>query len=155
MSKTTAVVPAKPKRPQRVAKRAVGGLSGAPVPPIAWDLDVIIEWVLDGRSDGEICRALGITRSAWYDRLSRRPDASARIKEAKEKSAHAYAERALQVLVEAPATPVELVRAREIAQHYRWLSKVLLPRTYGDRQQVEAAVTLELGDALIKRINEA
>lgn len=51
-------------------------------------------------------------------------------------SGDVYADKAEEILLTAPSDKIEIQRARELAQHYRWLSSKRNPKKYGDKLDV-------------------
>lgn len=65
----------------------------------------------------------------WFHATPERSQAYARAREA---SAESHDEQALEALALAK-DPFELAKAREIAAHLRWRSRVINPKKYGDQ----------------------
>jgi hypothetical protein len=65
----------------------------------------------------------------WSEQDAQR---SARMREARQRSARVWDERAEHVITTA-GDPFELNKAKELAHHYRWRAKAIAPREYGDK----------------------
>lgn len=100
-------------------------------------LDRIVELITEGKTYEQIAKELKVPKTTLMD-FTAKPDHSARVREALEYSADSYADKAEQVLIDAKGTLVEIQRAKELAQHYRWKSSKRSPKRYGDRIEVEA-----------------
>ncbi len=68
---------------------------------------------------------------------------SARTREALEISGSSYADKAEEVLKNAPKDKLELMRARELAQHYRWKAAKRNPIRYSEKVQQDINVKTE------------
>lgn len=55
-----------------------------------------------------------------------------------------YAEKAEEFILNAPSDKVELMRARELAHHWRWRASKSNPKRYGDSSKIELAGKLEV-----------
>lgn len=114
------------------------------------------EEVMDAVRSGVALRAIaasaGVTITAVREWLHS-PCRSARYVRARQDAAQAYDELAEQAIIEAPATPIGIARARELAAHYRWRAKVVNPATYGDKVQATVThdVVAELRDVIHAR----
>lgn len=93
-------------------------------------LTQVCDWIV--KSTGEACDMGALHR--WINSDEQR---SARYIAARKASASAYDTIALNVLKDAPATKEGVMKAREIAQHYRWMAKTRDPRTYGEKLDLD------------------
>ena len=83
------------------------------------DIEQIIEDIIDGLTYRKISEKYNVPLSTLHDFLSK-PEHSARAKLALETSAQTYDEKAEEVLIAAEGTTVEIQRARELSQLYKW-----------------------------------
>ena len=102
------------------------------------DIEEAISLILDGYTDKDIAKHFGINSRSTVTKFLNKSNHSARVREARIDSADAIADKAEEVLrdLKPDSTPAEVSRARELAQHYRWLSKVRKPKVYGDKVDV-------------------
>ena len=107
-------------------------------------IDGLCERVLAGESLSSIAKSIDMYPSQLHAWVEADPERSARARAARIQSADAYADKAESVLLRAN-NAVEIAKARELAQHYRWMAKVRKPAEYGDRQQVDQNVNVTLG----------
>ena len=80
----------------------------------------------------KISEEIGVSIGTLISWLDDDVERSARVKEARARSAKFWDEKAEAVIAEAPCK-FELERARELAHHYRWRAKAIAPREYGDK----------------------
>lgn len=100
------------------------------------NIDTIIELIIEGYTFRQIAEKLNVKLTTLHDFTSK-PEHSARVSQALEISAQTYEEKAEQILINAEASPYEMQRARELAQHYRWKAAKRSPKRYGDRINTE------------------
>jgi hypothetical protein len=96
------------------------------------NIDKIIEMIIAGDSFRVMARKLKVPLSTLHD-FTRNDEHSARVRNALEISAQTYEEIAEETLLNADASPYEMQRARELAQHYRWKASKRSPKKYGDK----------------------
>lgn len=99
---------------------------------IELDLETIVEMILQGDSYKTIAQKLNIGLTKLHEFTSN-TNHSARVREALIISASTFDDKAEQVLLDAKRDMVEIQRARELAQHYRWKASKRAPRVYGDK----------------------
>jgi len=99
---------------------------------IELNLDEIVEMILQGDSYKTIAQKLGINLSTLH-KFTSNPNHSARVREALIISASTFDDKAEQVLKDAKGNMIEIQRARELAQHYRWKASKRAPKVYGDK----------------------
>lgn len=99
---------------------------------IELDLETIVEMILQGDSYKTIAQRLNIGLTKLHEFTSN-TNHSARVREALIISASTFDDKAEQVLIDAKRDMVEIQRARELAQHYRWKASKRAPRVYGDK----------------------
>ncbi len=95
--------------------------------------DKFVERVTGGESFSSVARSLNVSLSALAEWIERDSVRSARVKSARILSAGAYADKAEDELKGA-TDHFGLAKAKELAHHYRWVSKTRDPGTYGDKQ---------------------
>lgn len=119
-------------------------------------LDDIIEKLVDGSTYRKIAEHVGVPLSTLFDFIHETPERSARVRVALETSAATYADKAEQVLIDADSDGIEMQRARELAQHYRWHASKRNPRQFGDKVDVTTggeklpATIIQWGDKKIQ-----
>lgn len=124
-------MPGKPKTREKIASLEAIGIDG------------LCERILAGESQAAIARSIGMYPSQLHAWIEADPERSARARAARTQSADSYADKAEQVLLSA-SDPFEVTKARELAQHYRWMAKVRKPNEYGDRQQIDQTIKVDL-----------
>lgn len=95
-------------------------------------IDEIVELLLQGLSYRQIAERLDVKLTTLHD-YTHRGEHSARVREALEYSAQTFDDKAEEVLLSAEGTKEEIMRARELAQHYRWKASKRNPRRFGDK----------------------
>ncbi len=100
------------------------------------NIEDIIEMIIEGKTYREIAKKYDVSLGCLHDFLTI-GEHSARAREALTTSANSYADKAEEVLKEAEPTKEELMRARELASHYRWKASKRNGKVYGDKQQFE------------------
>lgn len=107
-------------------------------PPVSRDkcdvfgVEDVYDLIVAGESMTAIAAQIGVHVSILVRWIDDDPQRSARMREARIKSARHWDEKAEQVVREAP-NKFELEKARELAHHYRWRAKAIAPRDYGDK----------------------
>lgn len=101
------------------------------------DIDTIVDMIIDGKTFREIARHYKVALSTLNE-YSTKTEHSARVAEALMISAATYADKAEEVLhdITKDSNTVEMARARELAQHYRWKAAKRNPRSFGDKVDV-------------------
>lgn len=95
-------------------------------------IDAICEMLTSGISATRIAKQIDVSVGTLLNWIDDDITRSARVREARMRSAKYWDEKAEEVIREAP-DKFELERARELAHHYRWRAKAIAPRDYGDR----------------------
>jgi hypothetical protein len=98
-------------------------------------IDEIVEMLIAGDSYRAIAEKLDVPLSTLHKYTST-SEHSARAKEALLYSASSFDDKAEEVLLNAPGTLVEIQRAKELAQHYRWKAAKRAPKIYGEKIDV-------------------
>lgn len=109
----------------------------------AAQMDYVEQSISNGTTITKTCTSLGSNLSSLWNFLNHadNSDFSARIKAAMVKSAASFAEKGLEVLEQAKGgNMAEMSRAREIAQHYRWMAGKRNPREYGEKVQIDQTI---------------
>lgn len=96
------------------------------------NIDEIVEMFLQGLSYRQIALGYNCSLGKLHDFTSK-SEHSARVREALTLSASTFDDKAEQVLLEAKSNTIEIQRARELAQHYRWKASKRSPKVYGDK----------------------
>lgn len=114
----------------------------------AFGIDAFCDEVVDGKTYVKIARELGVSKASVINWLSSDNDRSARAKTARVLSAQSADELAEEVLMDKTIDPI--IR-RELASHYRWRAKVVNPREYGEKLQIDGKMEVNtLTDAQIE-----
>lgn len=112
----------------------------------ALGIDGLCGLIVEGHSLTRIAQHVSVGKTTLLGWIAADPDRSARVREARRLSSESYADMAEDVLMQA-TTPVEVSRARELAQHYRWKASKMDPGQYGDKVQLDGSLNLnELDD---------
>jgi chromatin remodeling complex protein RSC6 len=118
-------------------------------------LEQILDLVSDNIRFIDIAKKMQVSTRTLNDFVSR-PENNIQYREALQRSADGYADKAEEILMSAPRDKMEIYRARELAQHYRWMASKRKPQTYGDKIDVTTtgeritSVSIEI----VKPLNE-
>lgn len=110
-----------------------------PTPPTAREaldrlgIDAFCDEIANGKSLTKIAEMVGCNIASVSNWLSSDPQRSARALQARTNAAWYWDEQAEQELRDAKRTPEDVAIARELAQHFRWRSRVTDPANYGDK----------------------
>lgn len=99
-------------------------------------LDQIIDLITEGKTFRKIAEELNVSLTSLMV-YTGKEEHSARVREAMEYSADSYADKAESVLIDAKSNLVEIQRAKELAQHYRWKASKRSPKRFGDKLDIE------------------
>ncbi len=107
-------------------------------------LEKIIEQLIAGDSYRVIAEKYKVSLGTLFNYLHN-SEHSARVIEALNYSASTFDDKAEKVLLEinAESQGVEMQRARELAQHYRWKASKRSPKEYGERIQQDVTIQQE------------
>ena len=105
------------------------------------NIDKVIESILEGKTYRAIAEENNVALSTLHDFCSK-TEHSARVKWALEVSASSYDDLAIEAIKGARSNMVEMQRARELAQHYRWKASKRNPKKYGDKLDVDMTQTI-------------
>jgi hypothetical protein len=111
-------------------------------------IDAFCDEVINGKTYVKIGRELGISAASVAAWLAADSERAARAKSARIMSAQSADELAEDVLMNEDLDPI--IR-RELASHYRWRAKVVNPREYGEKLQIDGKMEVNtLTDAQIE-----
>ena len=133
---------------------------------IVLNIEQILDLLIDGKTYREIAKKFGVGLSVLH-RFTSKEEHSARVRDALNYSASTYADKAEQILLEAPADKIEIQRARELAQHYRWKAGKRDPKKYGDstiikgdeenplhaKSEIKAEINISAEEAYFRMLN--
>lgn len=115
-----------------------------------------MEWFLERIADGEtmqaIAKEIGCSRGLLYMWLKTDPEKQEQFRQAREMSAHAHAEDALQMADEA-MNPVMAPLVRERVQHRRWMAEKFNKQEYG--KQNDPAIQINIGELHLEALKAA
>lgn len=120
-------------------------------------IDEIIDSIIKGETYREIAEKYKVGLSTLFDFLAK-DEHSPRTREALDYSASIYADKAENILIDIDkdSNAIEMARARELSNHYRWKAGKRSPKEYGDRVQQDVKhsgeVLIESEKDRIKRI---
>lgn len=95
-------------------------------------LDEILDLFADGDAFRVVAKKMKVSTRTLNKFLSL-PENHAHYKGVLQESSDSYASMAEEVLMNSPSDKIEIQRARELAQHYRWMASKRNPRKYGER----------------------
>src|SRR5690554_5126868 len=98
-------------------------------------LDEILDLFADGYAFRVVAKKMNVSTRTLHKFLSL-PENQELYKGVLQESSDSYASLAEEVLINSPADRIEIHRARELAQHYRWMASKRNPKKYGDRMDV-------------------
>lgn len=119
-------------KPQKKVPAKKAKASKAPPNKHQLNIDDIITQIIDGKTFRQMAAQFSVPLSTLHDFIAK-AEHSARARAALELSASQYANKAEEVLINAKGNSIEISRARELAQHYRWMAGKRNPKTYGDK----------------------
>ena len=108
-------------------------------------LDEICEHIAEGKSYRALCAKYGVSMGGLTRWLGADPERVLACASARQIASQAWDELATEEVRNA-ADPLALAKARELAIHYRWRSKAVNPKAYGDKMQAEVEVKQTLDD---------
>lgn len=106
-------------------------------------LDSLCEAVANGVTMRAVASSIGVsfgTLSLW---IGAQPNRSARVRDARQHAARLWDEKAEQCIIEA-TDQLGMMKARELAQHYRWRASKIAPREYGDKLDLNHSSEMSL-----------
>jgi len=99
-------------------------------------LDEILDLFADGVPYREVAKKMGVSTRTLHKFLSI-PENNIEYQSVLQESSDSYASKAEEVLLNSPPDKIEIQRARELAQHYRWMASKRNPRKYGDKLDID------------------
>ena len=96
------------------------------------NIDEIIEDILNGMTYRAMAQKYGVPLSTFNDYISK-SEHSARANSALITSAQTFEDKAEEVLLEAERDSIEIQRAKELSQLYKWKAAKRNPRKYSDK----------------------
>lgn len=99
-------------------------------------LDAVCAKIFEGLSLTAIAQEAAVSIGTLLTWISKDPERSARVREARAECAKLWDEKAEHGL-EGAEDALQLAKAKELAHHYRWRAAKTAPRDYGDKQAVE------------------
>jgi len=100
------------------------------------NIELICELIIDGKTYREIAEHIGVSLTKLHYHTSK-SEHSVRVREALQISADTYADKGERVLIEAKSTLVEVQRAKELSQFYKWKASKRSASKYGDKMELE------------------
>lgn len=91
--------------------------------------------LIDGDTFDKIAAEFKVSKGALVNFVYQ-DDYSVRTREILKVSSEGYVDMAEQVLLDAPSDMVEIVRAKELSQFYRWKAAKRNPKDFGDNKNV-------------------
>lgn len=104
-------------------------------------IDEIVEHIIDGKTFRQIAELYDVTIGTVHNFLTLEENA-VRAKAALQLSATSYADKGDEILLNCKGTKEEIMRARELAQHYRWKAAKRSPKEYGERVTHDGNINL-------------
>lgn len=98
-------------------------------------IDEILDMIYEGLSTRQVAQSLSVS-TRTLNAYVMLPENIELYKKALQDSGDSYADKAEEVLLNADPITVEISRARELAQHYRWMASKRSPKKYGDKLDV-------------------
>lgn len=98
-------------------------------------IEAVLEAIVEGKTFRQMAADFEVSISTLHAFLTK-DEHSARARAALALSSSQYAEKAELTLIEAVGTKEELSRAKELAQHYRWMASKRNPALFGEKVDV-------------------
>ena len=114
-------------------------------------IEALCDMVIEGMMLREVARKVGAPIMSMMDWIEADPARKARMRQARERSAQLWEEKAEQLLSDADE-PFMLSRAKELAHHYRWRASKIAPRSYGDKVELRGSEDAPLVVKAIERV---
>ncbi len=102
----------------------------------AYGVDALCSDVSDTKTLTAIAQERGVSIGSLLAWIEADPERSARVREARARTARLWDERAEEEIRLAP-DEMALKKAKELAHHYRWRAAKIAPRDYGDKLEVD------------------
>ncbi len=113
----------------------------------ALDEDEVFSRIAEGESLNAIAKSLKISESALREWTGKTEERSAKYARARELRAHVFAERIVSLANDTVQGTVRPEAARVAIDALKWTASKMLPKVYGDRQQLDV-------DARVKTVRE-
>lgn len=107
------------------------------------DREKLFERLTQGETYRRIADAHNVDISTLYSWFHKKANIE-RYAAALTARADFYAEKAEEFILNAPSDKVELMRARELAHHWRWRASKSNPNKYGERASIDLQGKLEV-----------
>ncbi len=101
-------------------------------------VDALCAAILGEQTLTAIAQDLDVSIGTLLTWMEANPERSARVREARMRTARLWDEKATKVIEDA-SDPFELSKAKELAHHYRWRASKIAPRDYGDKVAIGGA----------------
>lgn len=102
----------------------------------AYGVDALCSDVSDTKTLTAIAQERGVSIGSLLAWIEADPERSARVREARARTARLWDERAEEEIRLAP-DEMALKKAKELAHHYRWRAAKIAPRDYGDKLELD------------------
>ena len=104
------------------------------------DIEEALDLIIDGYTYRQMANHFGVKSVSQLHKYLNRKEHSARTRDAFRSSAAIYAETAREVLesVNVDGTQIEMSKARELAQYYKWLSAKRDPQSFGEKIDISS-----------------
>ena len=114
-------------------------------------IEALCDMVIEGMMLREVARKVGAPIMSMMDWIEADPARKARMRQARERSAQLWEEKAEELLAGA-GDPFGLAKAKELAHHYRWRASKIAPRDYGDKVELRGSGDAPLVVKTIERV---
>lgn len=114
--------------------------------------DLVIQWVFDGRSYVNICKALGCDPLTLLNYRYRNPEFNKRIQESRAARTEDFVD-TLQTVSDSCNTMEEIAAARLKSDNIKWTASKLIPQTYGDNINLNVNHNIDLSSVLLAAAN--
>ena len=99
------------------------------------EINDICDRIIDGKTYRQMAKHYDVSMFTLHKYLAEK-EHSARAREAFILSADTYADKAEQVLLDAKKDSLDLMKARELSQFYKWKAAKRYPKGFGDKVDV-------------------
>jgi hypothetical protein len=150
--------PPEDKAPIGIVRKALRALDYIELPAVEpsfpWDpasdrvFEEVCAFVSAGCSLSDIARAYDVNIATVWRATDRSPERAQAYARAQAERAHVYAGRITDLAMLTTRGLVDPQAARVALDAYKWTASKLVPKTYGDKLEVEARVEMSVSDAL-------
>ncbi len=106
-----------------------------------------VEFICDALMNGfmltEIAKNLNVDRSDMMKWIRSNPERNQAVIQSRMDAADAWDDKA-EIAILSADNPLDLARARELAQHYRWRASKLDPRRYGKNEESDSSSDVKI-----------